>query len=463
MMTALPALLLPLVAAWVLLGATPLGVVVQRRPVLRVGLAVSVGLGLSALLTSWWLLFGAALDARFLLVDTLLWAAVIVMGWRASRAERPTPRASSPQLPAWHLTDLAARIAFVLVALMAVVAIVAQYRAYPLGQWDAWAIWNEKARFLIRGGDDWTGLLTVGFSNPSHPWLVSASVARLWAYAGAELTILPTLVGSVAGGAVVCVVMGALDVRRTRAFVAGAVLLAPAVFVHQFAMQQADIPLALFVVAALSMLLTEPSGEWTDTQRASALFLLGLLTGLAAWTKNEGLALLVAGGVSGWWFLARHGRYAQVGWWVAGAAPGVLTVLWFTQVVAQTPPPYLADTQTLGSVLSQILSPERHLIVAQHIGPLWIDWGGPWSAGALPVVMVSAIAAAAARPALRGPVAAVALLATAYYLVYLLSQLDIAVLVTDTFPRLTSQVWPMLVLAACALNEPSGTDTAPLR
>ena len=50
------------------------------------------------------------------------------------------------------------------------------------------------------------------------------------------------------------VVMGALDVRRRRAWIGGAVLIAPLMFSHLAAAQTADLPIGLFFIATLVML-----------------------------------------------------------------------------------------------------------------------------------------------------------------------------------------------------------------
>ena len=74
--------------------------------------------------------------------------------------------------------DWLARAAFVAVLALVLAAQAIEYARAPHGQWDAWAIWNQKARFLLRGGpEDWRGMLSIAWANAGHPMLVSASVA----------------------------------------------------------------------------------------------------------------------------------------------------------------------------------------------------------------------------------------------------------------------------------------------
>ena len=92
----------------------------------------------------------------------------------------------------WQTTaDWLARAACVVLLLVSFAVPVIEYLRSPHGQWDAWAIWNQKARFLFRAGEGWTASLAIPWSAPGHPLLVSLSVARLWAYAGAERTAAP--------------------------------------------------------------------------------------------------------------------------------------------------------------------------------------------------------------------------------------------------------------------------------
>ena len=107
---------------------------------------------------------------------------------------------------------------------------------------------------MFRAGPGWTASLAVTWSAPSHPMFVSLAVARLWAYAGAELTAVPAVLSIVYGAALVALVVGALGTRTRRAWVAGAVLMAPLTFSHLVAAQTADLPLALFITASLVLL-----------------------------------------------------------------------------------------------------------------------------------------------------------------------------------------------------------------
>ena len=236
----------------------------------------------------WLVALGVVVGPRFVVADALLWTAIGTVAWWRLRGHglarewrAGAPASASPRR--LTTTDWLVRALFGATAVVAAVTVVAEYVTAPHGQWDAWAIWNQKARFLFRGGDEWTAMLAIDWSNPSHPLLVPTAVARLWAYAGAELTIVPAMLGLVCGAAIVAVVMGALDVRRPRAWIAGAVLLAPGTFVQQVASQQADVPFALFMLSTLTMLRADRIAFWLESRDGRGpLLLAGALASMAA-------------------------------------------------------------------------------------------------------------------------------------------------------------------------------------
>ena len=100
-------------------------------------------------------------------------------------------------------------IAFVAGLALAVVAAIANYCKSPLGDWDAWTIWNQRARFLLRGSEQWRQAFSPVFAHTDYPLLLPSSNARLWSYLGAE----PSWARVVAGHAVHVCHRGTADGR----------------------------------------------------------------------------------------------------------------------------------------------------------------------------------------------------------------------------------------------------------
>jgi hypothetical protein len=468
MIGAVAGLLLPVAAVWVGIVALRLHVGVRSRAVVA-AVAVCVGLGLSSLTTTWLLALGMVIGRSFVVVDAMLWTAVGVMAWWHHR--RPTPASAvraaatvtgSPRRVT--TSGWLARGAFVVVVVMAMVSVVAVYTAAPHGEWDAWAVWNQKARFLYRGHGGWSALLANDWSNPGHPLLVPMLVARLWAYAGAELTVVPATVGMVFGASIVTVVVGALDPSRARAWIAGSVLLAAGTFVQQVASQQADVPFAFFLVSALVVLREATMAiRRTDGDAFGPLVLAGTLAGLAAWTKNEGLLVVAATAALVAWLALLDARPHRAGWWVVGAAPALVTLAWFKMVVAPVAPGYLAEAPTIALLLERFLGPERRAVVDPLLWQYASAWGGPLAGGVVPLGLAAATLVAVTRMgrSARAILGVIGIMFTGYYGIYLLTSMEIEWLVMTTFDRLLVQVWPALVLAAFLTDdEPASADAA---
>lgn len=463
MIVAFAALLLPALAVWWVLRALRLSVPGDSR-VLTAGVAGALGIGAASLVTFAAISAGVFPGPIFVGTDAGLWLVLGLGAWLWTRARAVDVDAGpriGPARPSTATDWLVRAACAALVAASCAVPVI-EYLRSPHGQWDAWAIWNQKARFLFRAGEDWTESMSIPWSQPGHPLLVSSSVARLWAYAGAELTAAPALLSGVFGALTLAIVMGALDVGRTRAWVAGSVLVAPLTFSHLVAAQTADLPVAMFVVASLALLRLDDPAAWRQPGHARpALLLAGALGGLAAWTKNEGVLFVATSGCLVAWMVVRHGRWQDVWWWIGGVAPLAAVVGYFKLVLIPVLPEYVAGA-TGADLMEQLTSSDRHAAVLGLVWPMWLSWGGPLARGSLPVAMAAALLSSLRPPgrSSRGTLAVVVVMMAGYYVAFLVTTLDLSWMVATSFERLVMQVWPALVMAALSVGH-SVRDSAP--
>lgn len=450
MTLALVGLLLPIVAVWLAFLAGGLDRSTTHSRLLTLALACCVGIGSASAVTFVTLMAGGQLDTGFVVRDGILWTVVGAISLWKLRQRQPGP-AAPPFAPATPL-DWALRGAFLLVLGLAASVPFSEYAAAPHGQWDAWAIWNQKARFMYRAGPDWLASLEIPWSQPGHPPLVAASVARLWAWSGGERTAVPAMLSGAFALSTVAVVMAALDLRHRRAWVAGTILVAPFTFSHLASAQTADLPIGLFIVATLVMLPMQPGGWRQKRLTCGALGLAGATAGLTAWTKNEGVVFFIASSALVVWSTMRHGRLADLRWWVAGALPFLAALAWFKFGLVPQSTDYLAGASSTSTAMSRIFDVNRHRLIWENMSVLGVRWGGPWAAGALPLTLVVAAAAACRREGriARGFLAVSAVMVCGLLGVYLLTPLDVAWLVQTTFDRVMLQIWPTIVVAACA-------------
>lgn len=419
-------------------------------PALTAALALSLALGLSSLLAFWWAVVAGGLDSWFTVTDASVWtlaAGIALVRLRRRSVAGPVPPSGARP---FSRSASVGRAAFLLVATIAAAAAVATYRTVPYGHPDATLIWNLKALFMLRGDDQWTDFIGVSRSNPSHPFLVSASVARLWQYEGEASTLVPAVLGMATAAAIAAALIGALDARRTRAWIAGCVVIAPPAFSRLAVGQTADLACGLYLLTAVIMLFAY--GDAARLPQRRRLLLAGLLAGLMAWTKNEGLIFLAAATAITLAATFRSSGFRATAWLMAGAAPVLVAVAWVKGVLAPVAPEYLAGSEAGSSLLFRVLDVERHAALLQTAWHHAWQWGGPMAAGSLPIVVVAALAIALARaePSARYVVALLVIMIASYYAVWLMSPLDPVWLVGETFERLFMQLWPSFVLVAFA-------------
>jgi hypothetical protein len=356
-------------------------------------------------------------------------AAVAASTGTGGRAEA-SPEEGRAQGRAIGLLCLAALL------LLAAVAVEHTLR-FPDGSYDAWSIWNARARGLARGGS-LADLLSpevasVNFrTHLDYPLLLPGLVASGFRASASESPWVPAL-ASIAFAASCLLVLG-LTVARERSPAMGTLaalaLATTPCFAGLAVSQVADPPLAAFAVCAAALLARAPAGE------KPSLLLAGCMLSLAAWTKNEGLLFLVGFAAS-----LTRARPRDAGFLAAGALPLCALLAWFKLGFAP-PGDLLHSLVPLGELPSRAVLVAtlalRHLVYFQ-------DWGLHLAAAAL------ALAGLAAQrrlpPASRLILRALCWVALGELCVYLLTPYDVRWHVQTSIDRLYFQLWPCALLA----------------
>ncbi len=216
-------------------------------------------------------------------------------------------------------------------------------KAGPQGDWDAWAIWNVRAKFLAHEGL-WRNAVSpeLTATHPEYPLLWSAAVARAWAESGQMAHSAPQAGAFVVAVTLVLLFASGLAARAGREWAAlgTATLLMTVSLWRTTPGQYADVPLAMFVLGAVIAAAAAQQAGWS----AAGLALSGALASFAAFTKNEGLAFCIILAAA----LAGAARVRAV-WYLAGAAPVLVLTGLFHWLLAP-PKPMLsgASFQQLG-------------------------------------------------------------------------------------------------------------------
>jgi hypothetical protein len=462
------ALALPMVALSPLLS----GLYGEGRSVLqrlgRLVVAAMAGLGVGSLASFFWLLAGGALGRGYVAAEVILWLVLWLglVAWRrrmtpAQRSRAPAMEDPDPTRGSWGWETAASALVGIALAL----ALWRLFRVgseHPHGSWDAWAIWNHRARFIFRGGTGWRAAFSpeLGWSHIDYPLLLPLSVARLWAYAGetplahAVVSALFTLAGPPTLAAA-----AAASAGRVAGAAAALLLLGTPGYVYMGATQYADVPLAALLAAALALML---EAERAGPRRARTLALGGLLLGFAAWTKNEGLpAAMIVVLVRTALACRARGLAASLRDLLAVTAGAALPAAAWLAFHASVAPSMAAEftAQTGTTVAQKLVDGYRWRIVLTELAKAL-----PGSSIGLPAIAVAValLLGVRARPLLRSPafVSAV-LLYGAVVVAFLVTPYSLEWHLESAVDRLAMQPWPVLLLGLLASAPPAaGTPGA---
>jgi hypothetical protein len=445
------AVLLPLVTGWLLVGALwPASGRGVAWLVLRLSLAIGLGLGVSSCALFVVLLVAGPSRGGAIAADVALLAGALVWLLLARRPSRPPVaggEAPAARAPAWLVAAVG------VLALTAVAHFALESRRVPHGEWDAWAVWNLRARFLVHGGTRWQDALSplIGWSHPDYPLLLPASVARVWLHVRRDVAAGPAAIAALFTTATVALAIAAPAVAggSWRALVTALLVLGGPALVTLGASQYADVPQAFFVLAPLALLCVVDHRP--GPERARVLALAGVLGGLGAWVKNEGTLALLA-------LLAA--RVAVVGLRAGAAAawrdlrPMLLGLAPIAVIVgyhrwALAPPGYLLAGQTASSLAGRLVDPARYATILRGLGQELWHLGG-WITG-VAVLATAAALLGMGRPGRAGAGPSTAALALAVTLlgvlgVYLVTPLPLEWQVGTSLGRLLLQLWPSAAL-----------------
>jgi Dolichyl-phosphate-mannose-protein mannosyltransferase len=438
---------------------------------LRASLSVGYGIG------AWSLVFflgRVSGQHHWLAIDVcvmvLLAAAFFLRRAKSIPRPRPAPHQACAKPPT--RIDRVLAIGFGLALAAALYSCVLRSIVHPHGEgWDAFAIWNLHARFLVRS-DDWREGLSalIPWSHPDYPFLLPAAVAHFWSALGKESTLVPAAVGVAFSFATIGLLFSSLAILRgpASAMVGGLALLATPFFVEQGTSQYADVPLSFFFLAAMALLHLY-AAESSDGSPAQSgfLWLAGLGAGFAVWTKNEGMLYLCA--TLGAWMLVfgfsprgrevpavrstardtrnrrRSGRAAVV--FLAGAAPFLILVLWCKHSVAFSNEFFSHPS----AMLQKILDPARYGVIAQWYAKDFLRFGEWWLVPGTLVLtgfycfLRSKRTIPNRRDAIAPSLWTLLLTLIGYFAIYVITPYDLRWHLRFSLNRLFLQVWPSTI------------------
>ncbi len=443
--------LLPVIAGilWVptfLPGGT--GTVADRG--FRISLGAGIGLGAGSLVYFFLLsCSGEASRPWLFLFEAILFS---LLAYLAVRYGKEIPLEVSPgqdpkvvTAPRWALRTLAALFFFLVAGVILTEVFLTFDR--PHGGWDAWAIWNLRARFLFRGGQYWRDAFSPLLSeiHPDYPLLLPGLVARGWTYLGRDAVSFPAVVAVFYTLSTIGMLTSSLALLRGsfQGILAGVALACTPIFLRHGASQYADMPFGYYMLATFALL---HLARISKSRRAMSL--AGFTAGLACWTKNEGVILL--GALAAVYFVymvlssVRGEEIRRAGWFVLGALPPLLALAYLK--FALVPPSDMTTEFELAAVLKRIGDPARYLevgaaVVREAIFQLH-----------LPLLAVYLLfSGVSIRKGERGAVlrlwASLSLIFAAYIFIYVITSKPLAWHLGTSLSRLMTQLFPSLLFS----------------
>ena len=387
------------------------------------GAGTPFGLGATSIL--YWLASLLLPVPRFgLVIEVAALAWLILATWR----ERDP--ATVPAAPRDRVSIAIVIVGLALALPMATAAMSLSWDGSPNGAWDAWSIWNLRAKFLAGGmaSRAWSAELA-GTTHPEYPLLLSSAVARCWV-CGANAD--PAVPATIAYGyflSLAAAAAGGLWLLRgpTSGLLAGLVLVCTPGLVAEVPAQYADIPIATYFLGALLFVLLDRP-VWA-----------GVLAGFAAWTKDEGVLFCVVLLISVAVF-----RRASLGRLLLGLAPAAVLIAVFKIFLA----PHIASQFGAG-MASRLFAPGRWALIAESLKSNFLALGAGWYHPVLPLI------AFAAGVRLRGDLPAERRLSLAvcggllagFLLVLAGTPNDLQWQLGTALGRLLVQWWPLAVAA----------------
>jgi hypothetical protein len=417
---------------------------------LRICVAVGIGLGLFSCTYFVQLLVLGPSRTTFIFIQIALLAALsAILVYRvksrktASQVETPAHTTSNPIL------RLALSIVFVVALVSASLSFIFISLKHPHGEWDAWAVYNMKARFMFKAGENWKDLYTepLYWSGTDYPLLIPTAIAGIWTLIGRESVAVPPLVAMLFTLGTAGVATSALSVLRSRCqgLLAGLILLCTPFFVQHGAHQYSDIPIGFFFLATFVFLGFHQRSAEGDNR---FLLLAGVTAGLAAWTKNEGLLFALAIVVARFAVLVpRRGLkpfVKEMVFFAIGIIPVVTVVLILKMGLGQ--PNGLISPTEGPPFMEKITELARYRIVAKAYFEQTFTFGN-FAVSVVPLLVVYLLLLGTEieksdKATIIVTFGVLGIMLAGYYMIYVLSPRDVAWHVLTSLNRLCSQLWP---------------------
>ncbi|HWE25085.1 MAG TPA: glycosyltransferase family 39 protein [Myxococcales bacterium] len=429
-------------------GAAVAAFVPMRTPA-RAALGVLFGLGIWSAAYSLVLFAAGNTPATLFVKDAALAAGgAAVLLWRRGKSRAPPVEAARSTLR-W---PVAAAIA---ACVLATAFFIEHTLRYPDGGWDAWAIWNLRARFLARAGPGFRAAFSpeiLFWAHQDYPLLVPGVVAHAFQLVGAQPLWVPAAVSYLFAALAVALLAAAAGELRGAPWssLAALALVATPSFVALAANQQADVPDGAFVLAACTLI-----AAGIESGALAHFAVAGLAASLGAWTKNEGTLHLICLGFAllavRWAPLRQRVRAALC--YSLAALPVLALLAYFKLTVAR------ANDLFFDPSALRLLEPHRwgELALALARRAVFFQSWALWLVAEI-AVLAFVIVRLPPRASARAIGIALSLSFAVTFAVYLIQPHPLVWFFRASIDRVLIQLWPSALLATVLAIAPARAE-----
>lgn len=256
------------------------------------------------------------------------------------------------------------------VVILSIIRFVFRCFTRPHGFWDAWAIWNLRAKFLFSSSDQLSTVFSTQASLPhtDYPLLLSCNVARLWNFAGHDSVVSPILIALLYTLMTLFLLLFSLNRFKglSQGLLAIAFILGVQAFLRRGTDQIADMPIAFYFLSTIVLLY---SYYWDTEKHLQYIFLAGMMAAFAAWTKNEGMLFIITVILSRIVLMLSNIRlkifFKELFAFGLGALPVLLTLFIFK--LSYAPPNDLLSGQGLYETFTRLFDFQRYIIIGKSL------------------------------------------------------------------------------------------------
>jgi 4-amino-4-deoxy-L-arabinose transferase-like glycosyltransferase len=342
-------------------------------------------------------------------------------------------------------------ICSLLVIICFIAAFLLRSAVNPHGWEDAWGMWNLKARFIFRSGDNWRNAFSnlLSWTSLDYPLLVPLSIVRIWGYLANESAIAQVLIAALFTFSTVALLISSLSIIRSKSagLLAGLVLIGSPYFLKTGAYQIADVPLGFFFLATIVLFSLKERSE----SKCRFLIMAGIMTGLAAWTKNEGILFLLVV------FMARtivlysnkgiKDYLKEIAMYATGAFPILAVLLLFKLKIASTSEVF--DDQGIDMVLSRLADFSRYLVIGKSFIVFFYEkLAGEWLI-ILPIYffLLGKTKQKVNEESIKTSFWVVLFMLGGYFFIYLITPLNLQWHIDTSIWRLFLHLWPTILFS----------------